>query len=109
MEDMELIIFEIIAKGGNAKGLVYEAIAKSEAGDFAAADKLLAEADEELKGAHQIQTNLIQEEAAGKYHEVTVLFVHAQDHLMTSLEVRSLAENIIKMNKRLYALEQGHD
>ena len=105
MEEMELIIFEIISKGGNAKGLAYDAIRHAEKGEFDQAEELLKEADLELKGAHQIQTNLIQEEAAGKHHKVSVLFVHAQDHLMTSMEVRTLAENFITLHKRLAKLE----
>ena len=94
MQDMELIIFEIISNGGNAKALVYEE-----------ARKLLEEADTFLNKAHQVQTDLIQKEAAGERNEVTVLFVHAQDHLMTSIEVRTLAENVIRMNERLWKLE----
>lgn len=105
MDGIEQIIFEIISNGGNAKGLAYEAIQESEKGNFDKAEELLKEADEFLRDAHQVQTTLIQEEAAGKHHEVTVLFVHAQDHLMISLEVRSLAENLIRMNKRLHTLE----
>lgn len=105
MEEMEMIIFEIISNGGNAKGLVYEAISAAEKKDFEKAEALLKEADEYLVQAHQIQTNLIQQEAAGEHHEVTVLFVHAQDHLMSAMEVRTMAENIIKINKRLAALE----
>ncbi len=105
MDGMEQIIFEIISNGGNAKGLAYEAIMEAEKGNFDQAEELLKEADDYLKEAHQVQTTLIQEEAAGKHHDVTVLFVHAQDHLMTSLEVRSLAEHFIKLNKRLSDLE----
>lgn len=105
IEEMEQIIFEIISNGGNAKGLAYEAIQESEKGNFDKAEELLKEADQYLKIAHQTQTTLIQEEAAGKHHEVTVLFVHAQDHLMSSMEVRSLAENFIKLNKRVNDLE----
>ncbi len=105
MEEMEMIFFEIISNGGNAKGLVYEAISAAENNDFEKAEALLKEADEFLVQAHQIQTNLIQQEAAGEHHEVTVLFVHAQDHLMSAMEVRTMAENIIKINKRLAALE----
>ncbi len=105
MEEMEVIIFEIIGNGGNAKGLVYEAIQASENGEFDRAEELLKEADEYLVKAHNIQTDLIQKEAAGEHHEVSVIFVHAQDHLMTAMEVRTLAENMIKLNKRLAALE----
>ena len=100
MQEMELIIFEIISNGGNAKALVYEAMEESEKGR-----KLLEEADTFLNKAHQVQTDLIQKEAAGERNEVTVLFVHAQDHLMTSIEVRTLAENVIRMNERLWKLE----
>lgn len=106
MENMELIIFEIISNGGNAKALVYDAMVASEKGNFVEAKNLLKEADEYLTIAHQTQTNLIHEEANGIHHDVSVLFVHAQDHLMTAIEVRSLAENVIRMNKRLYDLEQ---
>lgn len=105
MQDMELIVFEIISNGGNAKALVYEAIEVSENGKFKEARELLNEADTFLNKAHQVQTDLIQKEAAGERSEVTVLFVHAQDHLMTSIEVRTLAENIIRMNERLWKLE----
>ncbi len=105
MQDMELIVFEIISNGGNAKALVYEAIEASENGNFKEARDLLNEADTFLNKAHQVQTDLIQKEAAGERNEVTVLFVHAQDHLMTSIEVRTLAENIIRMNERLWKLE----
>ena len=105
MQDMELIVFEIISNGGNAKALVYEAIEASENGNFKEARELLNEADTFLNKAHQVQTDLIQKEAAGERSEVTVLFVHAQDHLMTSIEVRTLAENIIRMNERLWKLE----
>ena len=105
MQDMELIVFEIISNGGNSKALVYEAIEASENGKFKEARELLNEADTFLNKAHQVQTDLIQKEAAGERNEVTVLFVHAQDHLMTSIEVRTLAENIIRMNERLWKLE----
>ena len=105
MQDMELIVFAIISNGGNAKALVYEAIEASENGNFKEARDLLNEADTFLNKAHQVQTDLIQKEAAGERNEVTVLFVHAQDHLMTSIEVRTLAENIIRMNERLWKLE----
>lgn len=101
MDEMEQIIFEIISYGGNAKGLVYEAIACAQQDDFEGAEKCLKEADESLVMAHQIQTNIIQAEARGEHHDVTVLFVHAQDHLMAAMEVRTLAENIIFLNKRI--------
>ena len=100
-EDMEVIIFEIISQGGTAKGLAYEALQAAENEDFQKAEELLKEADECLKEAHKIQTGIIQAEARGERTEVSVLFVHAQDHLMTAIEAKTLIEHIIKLHKKL--------
>ncbi|OFK58132.1 PTS mannose transporter subunit IIA [Globicatella sp. HMSC072A10] len=105
MEGLELSIFNIISNGGNAKGLVYEAMEAAEKGDFEQADNLMKEADEFLTVAHQTQTELLQGEANGDKHDISLLMVHAQDHLMTSIEVRNLADLVIRMNKRLHDLE----
>lgn len=105
MEGLELSIFNIISNGGNAKGLVYEAMEAAEKGDFEQADSLMNEADEFLTVAHQMQTELLQGEANGDKHDISLLMVHAQDHLMTSIEVRNLADMVIRMNKRLHDLE----
>ena len=105
MEGLELSIFNIISNGGNAKGLVYEAMEAAEKGDFEQADSLMKEADEFLTVAHQTQTELLQGEANGDKHDISLLMVHAQDHLMTSIEVRNLADMVIRMNKRLHDLE----
>lgn len=104
MDNMELIIFEIINYGGTAKGLAYEALDAAEKGNYEQAELLLKEADENLVHAHQVQTNIIQAEAAGEKTEVSVLFVHAQDHLMTAIEAKSLIEYLIKMHKKIDAL-----
>lgn len=106
MDELENIIFEIISNGGNAKGISYEAIACAENGEFDKAYELLKEADESLLKAHKIQTSILQKEASGDHYEVNVLFVHAQDHLMSAMEIRVLAENLIKINKRLFDIEK---
>ncbi|MBP7725716.1 MAG: PTS lactose/cellobiose transporter subunit IIA, partial [Leptotrichiaceae bacterium] len=46
-------------------------------------------------------------EVSGNNIDVSVLFVHAQDHLMTSIEAKSLIECMIKMYKRIENLEKG--
>ncbi|MDB1934540.1 PTS lactose/cellobiose transporter subunit IIA [Clostridium tertium] len=100
-ENMEVIIFEIISQGGTAKGLAYEALAAAEEGDFDKAEELLKEANVCLGEAHKIQTDIIQAEARGEKTEVSVLFVHAQDHLMTAIEAKTLIEHIIKLHKKI--------
>ena len=98
-EELMEISFGLIANAGEAKGLAYEALAAAENGDFEEAEKLLKEADEALNQAHKVQTDIIQAEARGENTEVSVLFVHAQDHLMTAIEARNLIEKMIKMYK----------
>lgn len=105
MGNLEQLIFETISYGGTAKAIVYEAMEEASKGNFEQAEALLKEADENLVHSHQIQTDFIHAEARGEKTEISVLFVHAQDHLMTALEVRSLAETVIAMYKRLHALE----
>lgn len=100
-EKMEEIIFGIISSAGMAKGLIYEAMEEASKDNFDKADELLKEADSEILKAHNIQTEIIQAEARGDNYPVSVLFVHAQDHLMTTMEVRTLADVIIKLNKKL--------
>lgn len=103
--DLETVVFEIITNSGLAKSLVYEAIKKSEQGKFDEIDDLLKEADEYLVKVHNVQTEFIQKEASGDKVEIGVLFVHAQDHLMSTLEIRNLSEALINANRRLYYLE----
>lgn len=95
------VAFEIINYGGTAKGCAYEALNSAENGDFEKADKLMKEADEQLLQAHHIQTELIAAETRGEYSEIGVLFVHAQDHLMTAIESKSLIERLITMYRKM--------
>ena len=103
--DMEVIIFELISRGGTAKGMAYEALAAAEKGNYEEAEDLLKQADAELLEVHNIQTGLIQSEAAGDKNEVSILFVHAQDHLMTAIEAKNLIECMIKMYKRMDSMK----
>lgn len=105
-KSMEEIIFSIIIHGGNARAKAYDALKFAQNGDFAKAQEALNESEEELRLAHNIQTDIIQKEAGGTKVEVTVLFVHAQDHLMTAVSEKGLIENMIELYKRIEKLEK---
>lgn len=106
-DELEVIVFEIVNAAGGAKGLVYEALGEAEKGNYEKSEELLKEADNYLLQAHEIQTQIIQNEVSGNGIDVSVLFVHAQDHLMTAIEAKSLIENMIKMYKRIEKLEKN--
>ncbi|BAE03499.1 MAG: PTS lactose/cellobiose transporter subunit IIA [Staphylococcus haemolyticus] len=97
----ETEIFEIIAHGGNAKSLAYEALNSAAEGNFEEAKKLLDESEHEMAEAHKTQTRLIQDEINGEKVDTSLLMIHAQDHLMTALSEKSLIEKMIELYKKL--------
>lgn len=98
---MEQLIITIIVQSGEAKSSALEAIQCAKNGDFDKAKELLAQANESLGAAHHVQTSLIQAEAGGSHTEVTLLMVHAQDHLMTAMTARDLSTEIVELYTRL--------
>lgn len=95
-------VFQIILYGGNARSSSMEAIGFAKQGDFAAARNALEQAANEFQQAHQIQTALIQKEAAGEKTEATLLMIHAQDHLMNAITVRDLAAEFVDLYETIY-------
>lgn len=100
----EEIIFTIILHAGNARAEAYDALRAAQAGDFAKAEEHLRQAEAEITVAHRAQADIIQQETQGAKVEVTLLFVHAQDHLMTALSEKGLIENMIEMHKTIREL-----
>jgi cellobiose PTS system EIIA component len=105
VRNVEMEIFEIISNGGDAKSTAYEALAKAHEGKFAEAEEMVKRAHEELNKAHKTQTSLIQAEINGEEFEKSLLMIHAQDHLMTSISEIALIEQMIPMLKRIHTLE----
>ncbi len=74
---------QIIMSAGDARNCCQEALHAISAGDMAAAEEHLKQADAKIAEAHHIQTDCIQGAIAGEAFEYNVLFAHAQDTLMT--------------------------
>lgn len=96
---MKQVMLDIIYNAGEAKALAYEALNEAKVERFDKAEKLLKKSDDLLLKANSIEHKIIQEEAAGNNIEVTILMVHAQDHLMTAIEAKNLIEGIIDFYK----------
>lgn len=103
----EEIVMQIIVSGGNARSLAMEAIMQAKKGDVDGARKLLAKASDELGSIHKIQTGLIQNEAAGNRTELSLLMVHAQDHLMNAITVKDLAGELVDMYEHMSTEKVG--
>ena len=98
---MEEIIMNLIMYSGEARSFCMEGIQLAKEGKIEEAKSLINKAAEQLGEAHHSQTNLIQNEAAGNKAEVSLLLVHAQDHLMTSITVKDLATEIVELYSRI--------
>lgn len=91
----------LIMYGGNAKSDAMEAIQAAKAGDLALADQKIADAESSLVQAHHSQTGMLTQEAQGKPVPVTLLTVHSQDHLMTSIAFTDLAKEIVDLYRKI--------
>lgn len=100
--DYQEKILGIILHGGNARSSAMEAILKAKEGDMLSARESIDEAEKELNLSHKIQTQLIRDEASGSKSEVTLLMVHAQDHLMNAMTIKDLAHEFVDLYEKLY-------
>ena len=99
MDDkMMEITFGIICNAGEGRSLAMEAMSMARTeGDIDGAREKLKLAKETLNEAHHFQTDLIQREAGGEKFDIGVLLIHSQDHLMNTMTVIQLAEEIISL------------
>lgn len=93
--DINMVAMSVIMNSCNGRDKVDESFTAMTAHDFAKAEKLLIEADAEILKAHKAQTEVIQAQAGGENTEYSLLFVHAQDTLMTSDAQLRIARNML--------------
>lgn len=98
--------FKIIMPAGDARNNAAASMNALLDGDDEKADELLKEARGNILEAHKVQTELIQAEAAremstGTSTKVPMLFIHAQDTLMTIMSEVNLTEAMERMYRAL--------
>ncbi|WP_010248671.1 PTS lactose/cellobiose transporter subunit IIA [Pantoea agglomerans] len=100
--DYEQTMMELLINAGEARSSAMMAIQCAHKRDWTGADAALAASDTAAKAAHKIQTALIgADEGSGKL-PVTLILVHAQDHLMNAMLCRELAEELVMLRKEIY-------
>ena len=97
--DLETIAMTLVGNAGEGRSLAFEALNEAKKGNFEKAEQLLKESQKRTLAAHEIQTQLICNEADGNKTEMNLLMVHAQDHLMTSMLARELITELIEKYK----------
>ncbi|NRT32593.1 PTS system cellobiose-specific IIA component [Clostridium beijerinckii] len=104
MKTLELEIMNIIINAGDCKNHSYAALNLVNEGKYEDAEEEMERANDALAKAHDTQTLFIQREAGGEKVDLSVLFVHAQDHLMTAMSEKVLIEQIIQLRKVVNSL-----
>lgn len=95
------IIMGLILNAGDAKQHIYQALSFAKEGDYESSEDEIAKADAALLEAHNLQTQFLAQEAGGTKTEITALFVHSQDHLMTTITEINLIKEMIDLRKEL--------
>ena len=90
----------IIANAGDSRSCSMAAMECAKSGDFEEANNLLKEATEALHRAHVEHTQLLAEDAKGENIEVTLLLVHASNHLSVAEVSLDFVREIIALYER---------
>lgn len=98
-EELQMLGFEIVAYSGDARSTLMKLLGEVRQGNFEHVDEALKDADENLKLAHNSQTQILADEAAGSNLDIGFIFIHGQDHLMTTLLLRDLVQDFIELYK----------
>ena len=105
MEGLELICFNIISSVGMAKSSYVEAMRAAAKGDYELCEAKMKEGDDFYSKGHDAHLELLAKEANGEDFAPGVIMMHAEDQMMAAEVVRLMAEENIKMSKKIQALE----
>ena len=95
--ELEEQVMCIIINAGQSRSLCYEALQSAKEGNFADADEKMQQAQHIAREAHLVQTQLIEADEGEGKTKMTLVMVHAQDHLMTSILAKELVTELIEI------------
>ena len=98
--DLEEVVMGLIINSGQARSLAYAALKQAKQGDFAA-KAMMEQSRQALSEAHRVQTQLIESDEGEGKMKVSLVLVHAQDHLMTSMLARELVAELIELHEKV--------
>ncbi|WP_253384198.1 PTS N,N'-diacetylchitobiose transporter subunit IIA [unidentified bacterial endosymbiont] len=99
--DLEEVVMGLIINSGQARSLAYAALKQAKLGDFAAAKTMMDQSRMALNEAHLVQTKLIEGDQGEGKMKMSLVLVHAQDHLMTSMLARELVAELIELHEKM--------
>ena len=102
MSNLENQIFEIISHAGEARANLYDALKETRKRNYDKADKLMRSADKEMNA---VQTALITDDLKNEV-KISLLLIHAQDQLMTTMSEQTLIQQMIEMQKQINSFDK---
>ncbi|MCI1891603.1 MAG: PTS lactose/cellobiose transporter subunit IIA [Schleiferilactobacillus harbinensis] len=106
-DETENIAMEIIAHSGDGRSLAFEALKAAREGDHQKAENLLAQSNREINKAHNVQSQMLVDEANGKQTDFSILLIHSQDHFMASMLANELISEMVRMYQTFEGGKQG--
>ena len=94
------IAMQIIAYSGSAFDYFNKAMEAAENDLLEESEQHILSGKEELKHAHDAQTDLLAAEAGDKEIPFSILMVHAQDHLTMAIFAERMAKHFIAFAKK---------
>lgn len=97
----------LIAGAGDSKSYSMEAIMHAKNCSFEEARACMEKAKAAMIETHDAQVELIRREIQGESQELTLLMVHAQDHLTSAMLMRDMASEFIDLYERMSKNQGG--
>ena len=105
--NQELMIMELVVNAGEGRSFAMEALKAARNREYEKAEDLVKQSEQAILNAHKSQIDVISKEAAGEHFPVSLLMVHAQDHVMNAMTVLDLAKEMIQMYKKINVKEES--
>lgn len=99
IEQISEIAMQIITYSGMAKSCYMQALYLVKQGNFAEADKKIAEGDESFVEAHHGHGSLLQKEMDSEEPQTSLLMTHAEDQLMGAEMLKIVILELIEIYK----------
>lgn len=93
--ELEELEMTLIACSGDGRSFAFQALEAAKEGNFHLAEALLRQSAASLGEAHKSQTALMQQEARDGEAQISMLLIHAQDHLMASILAQELITELV--------------
>lgn len=100
--DINVVAMEVILNAGNGREDIDLALKEMEQFHFEEAESLLKQAEDKIVKAHIAQTKVIQSQVSGEALDYSLLFIHAQDTIMTVNTELRMTQNMLPIFKALY-------